>query len=333
MPKKTLILHIGGVATESATLHQFFRENLSALRGCGIVVAPSTLIPGNKVLGHHSVFFEQYRKNIAEGQHALEERVNVLMSDLKDGERLLISADGLSIPDGIHRLFETIAERYELQVLLYIRRQDELLLTAWEQSGSRKTADFWAWMTGRVGGTLGNWRQTLVRWEQLIPRSQIAVRVLDRERFPAGHIGGDFLEYLGISELPSELKMWKPDPDPYYAAAVHELARGAASTNTQPKPLAEFYGVVDELTGEEFHRTRRPPVLTQSQRLAILERYAAVNAWVQKSYFPDSQGPLFAPPQADEPVTGAQEANTTQKWQLLASLIFGLGKRVLRTAE
>jgi hypothetical protein len=50
---------------------------------------------------------------------------------------------------------------------------------------------------------------------------------------------------------------------------------------------------------------------------------------VQERYFPESPSPLFIPPAENDYVFLREGKLEAQKWQLMASLIFGLAKRIL----
>jgi hypothetical protein len=225
-------------------------------------------------------------------------------------------------------LFADVARQYPMQIVLYVRRQDELLLSSWQQWESKVSDDFWAWMllaTGREG----NWRDVLEAWETIVPRENISVRIYERERMPGGDIVADFAQVLGIEKHLPELRLSRGAVNPSSADAIVDIAKG--------NPLIfrdehdnEFYNIVEQLTEGRYRRNPRESILTHAQRCAILQRYEDSNRWVRERYFPDLATPLFAPQVADAcPVLGREKLEA-QKWEAMASLIFGLARRVLR---
>jgi len=65
------------------------------------------------------------------------------------------------------------------------------------------------------------------------------------------------------------------------------------------------------------------------QRRAILGRYAESNEWVRACYFTDL-AELFVPPTPGDYTVLDEDGIEARKWDLAASLIFGIAKRVLR---
>ena len=76
-------------------------------------------------------------------------------------KQIVLSAENLSNPMGWHNLFVPVSEKYELEVVLYVRRQDDFLLsacTALVLQASLTTSG--GWLT-RCVGVMGNWRLSL----------------------------------------------------------------------------------------------------------------------------------------------------------------------------
>jgi len=324
---KTLILHIGANKTGSSAIQTFLRLNATDLTRSAVFVAPSDLSLDGEISGQHVWFIEELLSDIPTGRRRIARRLDKLMAGLPEGARLLISAENLSNGTGAERVFAGLSEIYDVQVLFYIRRQDELLLSSWQQWESKINGDFWAWLTNCVG-IRGDWRAVLQEWENVVPSKNITVRIYERSRMPDGDVIADFAQAIGLSEHLSELKMPEGVVNASYADAVVELAKGNPAL-FRDKHDNDFYNAVEQLTEGRYHRNPRESVITHEQRCAILGRYAEGNEWVRAHYFPDLAELFVLPKRSDYAVLDG-DGIEARKWELAASLIFGIAKRVLR---
>jgi len=323
---KGLLLHIGANKTGSSAIQAFLKVNVEALARHRVHVAPADLMPGGPITGQHVTFFEHLRENMPFGRKIVAERISLLRRQMTAGDTLVISAENLSNLNGTQELFADAAQGMALRVLLYIRRQDELLLSSWQQWGAKITGDFWAWLTA-AAGFRGDWRATLERWEELVPRKRIAVRRYDRRTLRGGNVISDFVDFLGLHERLSEFHMPERTANPSYSEAVLDFVKG--------NPLLfrdmhddSVYRTVGALTGERFHRNPRESVITHEERLALLYKYRAINTWVKNRYFREVEGPLFPEPQPCDYDVLTPEMLTAQKWDLAAALLHLLSERI-----
>jgi hypothetical protein len=324
---KRLILHIGANKTGSSTIQEFLRLNAEPLSRCGAVVAPSDLMPGGPVTGQHLPFLEHLRENAPDGPRIVADRVELLMSSLPEDGCLMISAENLSNLNGTHQLFADAAAKHDTQVILYIRRQDELLLSSWQQWGSKTSDDFWAW-TLSAAGRRGNWRLVLEPWEELVGRKQITLRIYDRRHLHQGDLISDFLLAAGLANAPEEFERPPIEANPSYAAAVVDLVKANPLLFKSMHDNGP-YEIVEALTGERFHRDPRESVITHEQRLALLSKYTAANAWVKNRYFPELEGPLFTTPDPADYVFVDDRKREEQKWNVVTTLLYELSRKVL----
>lgn len=325
---KTLVLHIGANKTGSSAIQEFLCLNAQRLADRGVMVAPADLMPGGPVSGQHVPFLEHLRDDMANGRKIVAERVFLLMRELPAGGKLVVSAENLSNLNGTHELFADAVAQHPTGVVLYIRRQDELLLSSWQQWGSKESADFWAWMIAQVGRR-GNWRLALEPWEELVPRNRIAIRIYDRTRLHGQNVIADYLHTLGLADDIGAFEVPANTSNPSYSEAVLDFVKG------NPLLFRDIhdnttYEMIEKFTGDRFHRNPRESIITHEERLALLQKYSAVNAWVKNRYFPDSKEPLFPEPQAGDYDMIDRAKLVEQKWQFAASLIYGLSQRILR---
>jgi|KBSMisStaDraftv2_1062788.scaffolds.fasta_scaffold06600_4 hypothetical protein len=325
---KTLALHIGANKTGSSAIQEFLRLNAGRLAAHGVIVAPADLMPGGPVSGQHVPFLEHLREDMHNGRKVVRERIFLLMRDAPVGGKVIVSAENLSNLNGTHELFADAVARHNTQVVLYIRRQDELLLSSWQQWGSKESDDCWAWIVSQVGRR-GDWRLTLQPWEELVRRDQISIRIYDRRRLHRQNVIADFVVTLGLGNILQEFDIPAKTSNPSYSEAVLDFVKG--------NPLLfrdihdnRVYDIIEELTGYQFHRSPRESIITHAQRLALLKKYSGTNTWVKNRYFPESNEPLFPEPRPEDHDVVDREKITEQKWQLASSLLYGLLQRVMK---
>jgi hypothetical protein len=322
---KTIILHIGANKTGSSAIQAFLKANAQALPKFGVTVGTSDLAPGSAVTGEHVWYVQSVVDKAEEGRKTNTRKIDAIMAGLPDSAKLVLSAENLSNKNNSHLLFSDLAARYAIEVIFYIRRQDEYLLSSWQQWYGKISDDFWAWAISVVG-QFGNWRASLEAWETIIPRKNIKVRIYERNLLVDRDINADFVEQLGLAEHKDKLAFPNNLVNPSYSDAVIDLVKGN-------KQIFEgihdngFYNLVRELTGNEFFKRPKESPITLQQRLAIVQRYQGSNAWVRDAYFPAKKGQLFTPPGEHDYQFISKDDIEAEKWKLMASLIYGLAKR------
>ena len=190
--------------------------------------------------------------------------------------------------------FSEVAHAYDTEVVIYLRRQDELLLSAWRQWYAKIYSDFWGWLVTQVG-LLGDWRSVLNQWENVVGRDSMRVRLYERRRLISEDVVRDFSQYLVESAVTLDLK---PDGiiNPSFSDAVVDLLPGAGLFSDIHD--SGFYEFLTEMVGDACYKRDGEAPITFDQRAGILERYAESNAWVRENYFAEEDMPktLFEPP-------------------------------------
>jgi hypothetical protein len=241
--------------------------------------------------------------------------------------QIILSAENLSHPTRWAALFEGLADAYDLRILFYLRRQDEYLLSAWQQWDSKESRDFWAWVTRHVG-ILANWRLTLQEWEKAVPQDRVDVRVYDPRQLLDGDVVTDF-----ASVIQSTIALEPVDKriNPSFNAGVLDLVSGNRALFDSIHDNG-FFRFLEEMTGSAHLSVRNEATITFEQRLAILERYEGSNAWIHERYVkPRSEREtLFDPPQRSDYEELTRDAIEQQKWSVVADLLYQLYRRMPR---
>lgn len=324
MPNK-LIIHIGANKTGSSAIQRFLSMNSLALREEGIIIPDNDFQIAEQVQGDHVFGFQELLESPLEGRVQLEDAIEVVDGAYPEASTILLSAENLTANPVAPSLFENLINRYDTRVIIYIRRQDEYILSSWQQWYSKIWTDFWAWVISVVG-MLGNWRAYLENWETVIPRDRITVRIFERPKLEGGDVIADFYSILGISRPLSTLAYPESAVNPSFSDAIMDLVKGneLIFRNVHDN---DFYNFVSKMTGTKYTKTGRQSSISFSQRQAILKRYKNQNNWVKEAYLPHIDGELFSPPKESDYDYASPDDIDRQKLEFLTTMLYQIYKR------
>ena len=319
-----LILHIGANKTGSSAIQTFLSLNRAALQAQGIMVPNGQFqLGGNQ--GNQVFAFQELMSEPEAGRKRLESSVEALKTEAPAAEAILFSAENLTANPVAPSLFEGLTKNYDTQVIVFIRRQDEYLLSSWQQWYSKVSDDFWAWLISVVG-QMGNWRSYLQNWEAVVPREKINVRIYDRSKLEDGDVIADFYKQLELGTPMKQLIYPNRIINPSYSDAIMEIVKGNRSVFKDIHDN-EFYRFVRKVTGEKYIRNSRESYITFDQRHAILQQYSAANRWVRDHYFPGASGDLFSAPKESDYDYLSASAIEERKLEALTSMLIELYQR------
>ena len=323
--RKRLTIHAGANKTGSSAIQAFLKRNAATLRSDGIVVPDMSLALEGPIEGHHVWFFDQRRAaKLVDAKREVTERLATLFGR-DDVRQIVLSAENLGNNDnGFAGWFADIKTDHDVEAVIYLRRQDEFLLSSWQQWHVKDKPDLWSWLVTCIGNT-GNWRLALQRWETVIGRDSVKPRLFERARLLEGDVVLDFCQHL-VARSPALVNDRSAIVNPSYNEAVADLVMGGKFFKG-PHDNA-FYKFVERWLGEESLKRRGESAITFEQRMAILERYEQSNAWVRQNYFAAADIPetLFEmPARADYAVRTTDELRKEQI-QMLARILFEMNR-------
>lgn len=318
MKKKKLTVHIGANKTGSSAIQRFLSINCQTLRAAGVVVPDGTLKASHGTSGFH-VFAFRDLLNVPEGSSGLYTAIRDIASRHPDAGTIVLSAENLAASPAAPLLFAGLLGEFDVQVILYVRRQDEYLLSSWQQWYSKISTDFWAW-TLAVAGSLGNWQSYLEAWEAVVPRQQITVRIFERGKLEGRDVIADFYKQLKLTIPFNELLYPEATVNPSFSEAIMDLVKGNPLIFSDANDNF-FYDFVQAMTQDRYLKNSRQSPITFAQRKAILGKYSESNRWVVDRYFPGTPG-LFSPPQEEDYDYVSPEAMQTEKMEFLATMLY-----------
>lgn len=322
--KQRIIVHIGGSKCGSSALQKFLNINHALLADRGFIVPTQNLLPFTRRTGEQIWYFQNMTDDLVTHGARFRARVREIMNGHGRDRALILSAENLSNPHGFEALFQGLEQDFDVRIVIYIRRQDDLLASAWQQWFLKTNPDFWSWCFSQVG-IRADWQLAIQPWAEIFGKDAMTVRVFERDLLVDHDINKDFCAILGCDIQGLDFDVGTVNPS--YNLAVEQLAESA---NRLFDGLHDnkFYEMIGSLTGDRHFKRSEETFLTRFQREAIVGRYAQSNAWVKDMFLPDlDRNSLFAPikPRSFQHPSRTAEQ---QKEAVLIDLIFQLYRRL-----
>ena len=282
-----LILHIGAGKTGSSAIQRFLQRNHLELKKAGVIIPDRNLELGPQISGN-----QVFRIQDLLDHGCLAEALQVLIKSVEVGSTVVVSAENLSNPH-VHEHLLDLSASISIEAIIYIRRQDDLLASAWQQWHAKTSTDPHAWLLDAVQ-TYGRWADVAEGWLSVVGDRGLKVRVFERNSLVEADLFSDFLDACGLNRLRSVVETKGFDSvNPSYSDIITPLVAGNRQIFKDAHDNS-FFHMVGELTGSSYTTGPKVSLFTADQREAIVRHYAAQNEAVRHRFFPD-RTQLFEP--------------------------------------
>lgn len=318
--KEKLFLHIGLPKTGTTSIQGALKENEGRLASYGLAY-PKTFQASHMRHFHAYASYPQQRPRT---QAALGEEIadqeRFVRSFKQQVARAVSSSTALRMvysnellgnlhTRGIGRLQELFSEFFDaVEVVLYLRRQDTLELSAYLQAfkGGYEHREKFAepFVTRRQSN-----RQVIERWASAFGMESIRVRIYERQRFPEGDVVRDFLQYLGISDS-SDFEVPRAEKNSTYGLrqiAAARLLNPHFNRTSKVKTNAQRLHDPDVRDFILSLKSKRKYAPAREAAMRFYASHQQDNEWVRSRFFPD-QLTLF-----DEDFSGYPEKGTPEQ--------------------
>ena len=258
------------------------------------------LVPGNDlsakaVDGNQNWYFQRLLATGGDAAGEVAQRLRELERHCRKQRltTIVVSAESLSTQAAFGAFFAPVREEFDVEVVLYVRRQDEFLLAAWSQWYMKTEPDFGAWLE-RSAGKMANWQSVIRPWATGLPGARIVVRVYDPGRLVDGDVVADFMQLLAVP-----MDGLEQSDEERVNRSLNEVATLVAMRNRQlfdgrhDRDFSNFLRFYGELAATR--PVNSGAFLSGAERRALVARYADSNEQVRRSYLPDLPvGGLFS---------------------------------------
>ena len=233
------------------------------------------------------------------------------------GKTILLSAENLSNL-GNHNFLKAAGKSRNVRIVVYIRRQDELITSAWQQWHCKVETDFQAWLL-RGLKTYGQWERLISDWEGVVGASNLVVRLFERDAMVENNLLKDFVFAIGLGGRANSFDYDIGIVNPSFTDLVTSLVEGNKRL-FQNANDNKFFNFIEKIL-PSVHDGKKISLISRTLRESICGYYSDINNSVRIKYFP-KRSHLFAP--IDHSKYNYVEGDTLLKnqMQLLMELIF-----------
>lgn len=209
-----LFLHIGHGKVASSTIQAALQANIDVLRSQGFLVADDQLrFPvAGPVTANAVPYFTKMRQMEGGGDADFGGRMGALEAHRASGRyhTAIISAENLTAP-GLESIGPQLLHVFDVQVLYYVRRPDDWLLSAWKQWGVKQGVGIAEFFEEAIGNGHPPFLKVAERWQEAA--GAIRVRPLHPDALEGGDIVRDVFHAIGCKPEVTDLPRVNPSFD------------------------------------------------------------------------------------------------------------------------
>ena len=309
-----LVLHPGHSKCGSTTIQKSIIKNRGLLESYGYIIPdPQMRTNGDDGFNPNGetprAFFRHAmeQKNL-EPLKAKLERIREKYGNTS--KTILISAENLvnqlssSAGLNIHRLLRDSFDSYE--VIYYIRRQDQFIMSAWQQWGYKKGLSLEAFVAHALKVKNPNYRVIASAFSNLYGKTNVRVVPLLRNSLWKGDLVNDFFSRLGIeagAKKPAE-SIDNKSLNPYICEALSKVSHIFHDIHDESvKHKLESYA-----SGDVRLYRRDDEYLSYFLRKKILEVYADDNKFISEIFIGNNNWCFYSKPLPSESSNSLSEA-------------------------
>ncbi len=279
-----LYLHIGYPKCGSSTIQEALHINRETLKGLGYGVCDGDLDLMDRKSKHR--FPVGYFLSIAQtvrggGTVDLEPEFRKLHDRAKRAglKAVIVSAENLGAPWAAEVL-KSARQFFDCEIVAYVRRQDEWLLSGWAQWQFKRGESLEAFLDRSLRVRhAGVYRKTLENYIACFGREALTVRLLSRRHLKGGDLVQDFWQAIGLGGVSfTAVSSMNISFSPSLAATLKESAY--LFEHPHDNRLTSYI--------DSHHRYRggvKKPALTAEDRRRIMARFEDENRWLEETFF------------------------------------------------
>jgi hypothetical protein len=321
--KNSLFIHIGMPKTGSSAIQAFLTLNYNKLLKKGVLFPhpPNLNQAFQTSAGNVSDFFHLFaNQNV--------EEIKTFIQSLGHNSAIILSSEALihTLKMYPERFFE-VFNNYNYKIICYVRRQDNLISSWYNQAIKNHNATSRAEI-GHIEKT-HDFCEALLDSLNYTEASNFIIRPYEKQQFYGGNIYADFLNCIGL-ELDDDYIFPEKIVNPSFDWDVLEFRRILNILEVDRNINKDKYYInsflakytVDKNMGKPFQDSN---IFSPKERIEIMNRYKEKNEQVAKVFLNRTDGKLFYDPIPEI------ESTWQQKEELTLEKALDICKFILKT--
>jgi hypothetical protein len=290
-----IILHIGLYKTGTTAVQKFFTRNRSVLVQKGVLYPESF----TKFDAHHPLPWALgvgHRDKDASVRPEEVARSILQEADLAGADTVILSSEEFINLEAAERLqkLKRLFDGHAIEIIIYLRRQDSLLLSSYGQHVRMYTIRF----SGTISDFLlkhsnflikYNYWGMLQRWANVFGSEAMRVKLYDQATFPEGNIVGDFADTLGIGLAGCDVRKASGINRNLSDLGLEVLRR----LNAMPLDEKTHHRLIRLLDESPLQGDGEYQLLSRRNRQELMAQFAQSNARVARHWLGRDDGILF----------------------------------------
>jgi hypothetical protein len=325
-PEPRFILHIGGSKCGSSAIQSYLARNSEALAARGVGVPGKALDFASDVTGEQIWYFED---SVASGDTGgVASRLRALSDSAREREigTVIVSAENICNHPLLAPVFAEALRPNDVHVVFYVRRQDDFLISSWQQWNLKRFDSVEAFLDARAGRD-ARWFSMIAPWADAFGDDALTVRPFLRSALKDGDVIADFFAVSGLAN--DGLEPLSRNANPSFDEALARLAHRARDVFDGPHDN-RFYDVMARLLGEDaLKKGSASSLLDLETRKEVLALYDDENAALKARFMPEvSDGPLFPAPTAENVIETSEAEKLSDDIAMLTRAVYALASRL-----
>lgn len=308
---KTLYLHIGTPKTATSSIQEFLHINRIILEQHGYCFPklphkyPYVCSNRNAHFMVENLYFEDGTRDLNLEMEFLREGLDQVRDCFKQFDNVILSEENLwRVSSYSHKeLFpylkqEAAQQGYLIKIIVYLRRQDQFLVSNWNQCVKQGKTAYTVTLNSYIKNTqkktrlVINYASKLDKISELFGKENLIVRRFDPQSWKNHSIIYDFTDCIGLTltddfQFPSQ--MVNPGLSGNYAEIKRIINKDSTFSKEENTYLSSFLKTLSAESGERYPCS----MLSAEETRILLNKYAAENARVASEYIGDGK-PLFS---------------------------------------
>lgn len=315
----TLYFHIGTTKTATSSIQRFCKLNRKLLRkhGYDFPIMPFRYPRVKSERNAHFLLAGPAGRTVGPKQERifqerLESGFSIVHGSLSKYDKIILTDEDCWRAINYARInpLELLAEDakahdYDIQVIVYLRRQDSFLISQWNQrvksADSGKTFDEYFENNSVRFPLLADYAETLDRIADIIGKDHITVRRFEPSTWVDNSIYLDFMDAVGM-DLTAQFRYPEREVNNALKGNFLEMKRSLNQNTSLDASEIDYFTSMIRICSSQSN-AEKPWMLSADETRALLEKYEESNNRVAREYIGDD-APLFS-----------NEIGNVLKWQ------------------